>query len=350
MLRHPESGARDHERRRGGDVKRAGAIAAGAAGIDQVRALRAHLDGVGAHRLREPGDLVYALAFHLERSEQRRGLCGRGLPGHDGVHQRRCLRAGEIHAGGGFAHGVHDGRGALLGSRPGRCRARRGRMHALRGPGLRLHGDTGEEVPEELLAVLRQDRLRVELHPLDGILAVADPHHFSLVGGRGDLEALGQALLPKDQRVIARRLERRGQAGEETLAIMVDGRCLPVHQARRANDLRAKGVANRLMAQAHPQDRHAPGKAPHHLDGEAGLLRGAGPRREDDPLWGEALDVVQGELVVAEDGELLAHLREVLHQVVGERVVVVNNENHPVPPSKGPSRPLRWHAGGRALC
>ena len=61
---------------------------------------------------------------------------------------------------------------------------------------------------------------------------------------------------------------------------------------------------------------------------DAGAVRIAGARGDDDSVWCLALDFLDGDLVVARhahDGALLA---QVLDEVVGERVVIVEDEDH----------------------
>ena len=61
---------------------------------------------------------------------------------------------------------------------------------------------------------------------------------------------------------------------------------------------------------------------------DASFLGGAGSGRKDDALWLEIFDLFYGQLVVAADDHLGAELTHVLHQVVGEGIVVVENEDH----------------------
>ena len=48
--------------------------------------------------------------------------------------------------------------------------------------------------------------------------------------------------------------------------------------------------------------------------------------------------VVDGDLVVAHDAHVLPQLAEVLHEVVGERVVVVDHEQHQLLAPRGAAR------------
>src|SRR4051794_27614421 len=92
--------------------------------------------------------------------------------------------------------------------------------------GVRTGLGIGQEVPQKLLAVRRQDRLRMELDPDRGQRPVAHGHqHAAAVRGR--LELVRQVLI-HDQRVIARDGQRARQPGEDPLAVVGDLRRLAV--------------------------------------------------------------------------------------------------------------------------
>ncbi len=64
------------------------------------------------------------------------------------------------------------------------------------------------------------------------------------------------------------------------------------------------------------------------FDGDAGFLRSAGTGRDDDALWLAAIDFLNGDAVVAMDLEFATEFAEILGEVVGEGIVVVEKENH----------------------
>jgi hypothetical protein len=59
----------------------------------------------------------------------------------------------------------------------------------------------------------------------------------------------------------------------------------------------------------------------------ARLVRRAGTRRNHDAVGLERKRLLDGQLVVAHDGQLRAQLAQILHQVIGKAVVVVNHQN-----------------------
>ena len=86
-------GGRD-DRGGGGDVQRAGSVAAGSDDVDDVAAGRLHGKDVLAHRLRAAGDLVGRLSLGAQRDQESGDLGLRRLSGHDpGHHLARLLAA-----------------------------------------------------------------------------------------------------------------------------------------------------------------------------------------------------------------------------------------------------------------
>ena len=176
--------------------------------------------------------------------------------------------------------------------------------------------------------MLGEHRLRVELHAPEGQAPVPQGHDLAL-GRRGhDLEARGQAFPGHEQRVVARGLERAGQAGEDPLAGMVDGRRLPVPGTAGADHLAAHGRAQALVAQADAEDRDPGAEAHDHVVGDPRLARRAGPRGDDDVARGQGGDLGERDRVVAVDGGRFAQLAHVARQVVDEGVVVIDQQDH----------------------
>ncbi len=88
----------------------------------------------------------------------------------------------------------------------------------------------------------------------------------------------------------------------------------------------AEGLADRLAAEAHPEDRHHACELAHHVEGDPRVLGTARPRREHDGVRGEGPDPGDVHRVVSVDVELCPQLTELLDEVVDERVVVVDDE------------------------
>src|SRR5215207_5101987 len=211
-------------------------------------------------------------------------------------------------------------------------RAGVGRSHC--GSVLSLRGLSGmgrlelQKVGQQALALGGEDGLGVELHALDLEAAVAQTHDDA-VGRRGrDFEAVGQTLALDDERVVARRGEAVFESLEDRPAVVANLGRLAVDGLGAAHDAPAEDLPDGLVAQAHAEHRHVTGERADHLQRHARLVRRPRPRRDDDAVGPYLLlDLPDRHLVVATHLHLRPQLAEVLHEVVGERVVVVYQQN-----------------------
>src|SRR5262245_20362532 len=101
-----------------------------------------------------------------------------------------------------------------------------------------------------------------------------------------------------------------------------------MHDGVGAHYLSAKCLPNRLMSEADTQDWHLARKMLDQLNADARILRCARSGRDHDPLRAKLLDLLDGGLIVAAHHHLLTCFSDVLHQVEGERVVVVEDKHH----------------------
>ncbi len=138
----------------------------------------------------------------------------------------------------------------------------------------------------------------------------------------------GKRFFLDDQRVIARGHKILRQFLEYRFVVVMDAAGLAVHDFRRANHFPSKRVSDGLVPQAHAQDGNLPREAPDHVDANARIFRRARPRRNHDALRLFRGDFVERNLVVAMHLQLPAQLAEKLREVIGERVVVVEKQNH----------------------
>ena len=109
---------------------------------------------------------------------------------------------------------------------------------------------------------------------------------------------------------------------------------LAVEEFRGANDFAAEGGADGLMPEANAQDRKFPGETLDQLHGNAGLLGRARPRGNDNLVRLALGDFLDGDFVVAVHLHLTAKLTEILSQVVGKGVVVVEQQDHVIQNSR----------------
>src|SRR3990170_465998 len=185
-----------------------------------------------------------------------------------------------------------------------------------------------QEVAEQVLPHPRHYRLRVELHPLDGVLPVPHPHDDAALAARAHLQALRHALRHDGQRVVADRFEGVGQPRKDAAAVVLDDRHLAVLDLARALDPPAERLADALVAEADAEDGHLPREVADELDADARLARRARPGRDDQSLRRHRLDLDKRYHIVAGDAHVRPQLAQVLVEVVREAVVVIDQKEH----------------------
>jgi branched-subunit amino acid aminotransferase/4-amino-4-deoxychorismate lyase len=180
----------------------------------------------------------------------------------------------------------------------------------------------------------------VELDAPERPLAVLDRNQHA-VGSPGDAAQLVRQRLLDAERVVAHGLELARDAGEERRVVVEDSAEAAVHGLGRGHDRRAAEHSQALVAEADTQKRPLATADRLGADTEVLLLPGpAGAGREDDVVEVQPRQLVPARLVVADDERLLAaHLAEQLEEVVGEGVVVVDQQCCHNGPVAHPRRP-----------
>ena len=98
-----------------------------------------------------------------------------------------------------------------------------------------------------------------------------------------------------------------------------------MHQPIGAHHFAPKRHRQGLMAQTDAQHRNAPGKVSDGVHRNAGLFGGTGARRDHQPLRTQGLDLLDRELVVPIHAHVFPQLPEILHQVIGEGIVIIDH-------------------------
>src|SRR5258708_26281125 len=97
----------------------------------------------------------------------------------------------------------------------------------------------------------------------------------------------------------------------------------------------AEDLADALVAQADAERRHARAQPLDERGRDTGLARRARARRDDDVRRRQRRGLVYADGIVAAHQHIGAQLREILVEVVGKAVVVVDQEEHaPSPPAR----------------
>ncbi len=109
--------------------------------------------------------------------------------------------------------------------------------------------------------------------------------------------------------------------------LVVDGRNLAVHRHGRAHDFAAEGLPHRLQAEADAEQRNVSRGLRDHLQADAGLVRRAGTGRQHDAIRPPRDQCVRRDLVIAHDRHLRPELAELVVEVPGEAVVVIDERD-----------------------
>jgi len=153
-------------------------------------------------------------------------------------------------------------------------------------------------------------------------------HDFAIIRPRGNLQTLGKRLTLNHQGVITRRGKRAWQPGEHTDILVMNLGCLAVHELLRMHDLAAEGLADTLMPQAHAENRDFARELFNRRHRHPCFIRRAGPGRDHDVIGFERIDAIKINLIVTVHLHLLPQLAKILHQVVGEGIVIVDHQKH----------------------
>ena len=104
-----------------------------------------------------------------------------------------------------------------------------------------------------------------------------------------------------------------------------------VHDLTRAHDLAAKCLTKRLMPEAHAQQRRAClGSRSGQRQTDARLIRVARTGGQDDPRRVHRHRGLHVDLIVAADFNFGPEITQIVYQVVGEAIVVIDQEQHTV--------------------
>src|SRR6266513_2943074 len=186
----------------------------------------------------------------------------------------------------------------------------------------------------------------MELHAFDRQVAMAQAHDLAVLRLGAHRQAAGERLPLHGERVVARRNEFVRNLKINPAAVVSDVRQLAMHHLLCAHHPAAERLPDRLVPEADPEDRHAPGHAPDQLQGDPGLARRAGAGGDHEVRGRKPLDLPNRDFIVPQHPDLGSQLAQVLDQVVGERVVIVEHHDHAAS-AEATSAALRM---ARALC
>src|ERR1700690_612299 len=191
-----------------------------------------------------------------------------------------------------------------------------------------------EKILQYQMAVLGGDTLGMELHAVHRQGGMRQAHHQTVVGFGVDGELARHAGAFDHERMIARGVERPVDAAENAGAAVLDLEHLAVRR-RRAHDFAAERLSDRLVAEEDAENRNAWRGLDDEFETGAGLVRRAGARREHDGFRLSGDHLGGRNLVVAMHDDVRPQPAQVMEQVEGEAVVVVDQNDHVFKPAQG---------------
>jgi hypothetical protein len=126
---------------------------------------------------------------------------------------------------------------------------------------------------------------------------------------------------------------------KDSFVVVHDGAGLAVHEVAGADDATSEGLADGLMTEAYAQHWNPSREVANQFDADAGLAGRAGSGRNDNAFWTHRFYLLHRDLVVAADFNFLTQFADVLDQVVGKGIVVIEYENQAPAPDISLHRP-----------
>ncbi len=155
------------------------------------------------------------------------------------------------------------------------------------------------------------------------------PHDLAFSGFSRDFETFGHTGPFHQQGVISGSGEALWKTLENIGALVQDRRRLAVHEPIGADDLAAEIMTDRLGAEADPENGFFTCECTDHCQRDAGFGRGAGSGRDQHAVGVECQCLIGSDLVIPEYALLHAQLTEVLDEVEGEGIEIIDDEKHP---------------------
>src|SRR5215831_12113981 len=116
------------------------------------------------------------------------------------------------------------------------------------------------------------------------------------------------------------------QSTKDCLAVVIYFGRFTVKEFARAHNLATKRLRYRLVTETNTEYRQLAGEVLDDLQRYARVIWSSGPGRYHDSIWLEfGFDFLNCDLIITTHFDLLAQIAEILHEVVSERIVVVDD-------------------------
>ena len=190
-----------------------------------------------------------------------------------------------------------------------------------------------DKVSDEAFSHHGHDGFRMKLNALGGVFQMAKAHDLSIIGSCRHRQALGQGLFRHCKGVVAHGGKGFFDPFEDELFIPRHHGGFAVHDPFGLHNIAAKTVGNGLMPETNSQNGNFSGKMVDDLHGDTGIFGSAGAGRDDNTVRLKGFNVRHGGFVVPKDIDRGTGLYDVVHQVEGEGIKVVNGDYlHGAPP------------------
>src|SRR5206468_8025597 len=147
-------------------------------------------------------------------------------------------------------------------------------------------------------------------------------------GACNQLQDAGECVQRHDERMVAGGLKRIVHVEEESASGMDHRGGLPEHEPVSAHHLPAEHLPDALVPEADSQNGNFPGEPLDDSTADPGVARASRARLDHDGLGVPPHGVLDGDLVVPDHVRGTAQLAQILDEVPGEGVVVVDHEDH----------------------
>ena len=176
-------------------------------------------------------------------------------------------------------------------------------------------------------------------------LSMVESHDLAFSRLCGDGELIGQSLRRDNERMIARGGKWIWQSGENARSIMMDLGSFAVHQPLGVDDLSAKNFRDALVTQANTKQGHARREPAHDFFAYSCFGGSSRSRGDANMCRLQFGNFIKRDGVVTPNNRFTAKLAKILDEVVSERIVIIEDEQHGFAwlrqPDESPSLPPR---------
>jgi len=157
-------------------------------------------------------------------------------------------------------------------------------------------------------------------------LPVTDAHDLMILRGGGDCQAFGQGITLNHEGVVTGGWKFLRHILKNILVVMTDLRGFPVHQLIGPNNFPAEGLPDRLVAEANAKERNLSRPSFDCLQADARTIWIAGTGRNDQPVEFFKFEIVNTDCIITHHFLLCPQLAKILDNVVGEGIVIIDDE------------------------